>query len=69
MNMLEKIARLPELPTVAEVSKATGLSEQNIRIGLQRGKYPFGVAIKGTGKVYMYRIVRERLLKWMGGNL
>lgn len=45
--------------TIAEAAKIMGVSQQRLRIGIQRGIYPFGVAqpsIWGSGKNYTYDI-------------
>lgn len=41
--------------TVKEAAAALGVSEQFIRIGLQRGVFPWGYAVKIT-KHYVYYI-------------
>lgn len=45
--------------TVKEAAAALGVSEQFIRIGLQRGVFPWGYAVKIT-KHYVYYINQNR---------
>ena len=45
--------------TVKEVAKRMGVSEQTVRIGLQKNVFPFGVAIKTSTK-YTYIINRQK---------
>lgn len=45
--------------TVKEAAAALGVSEQFIRIGLQRGVFPWGYAVKIT-KHYVYYINQKR---------
>ena len=43
--------------TIAEVAEALGQSQQTVRVFLQCGVYPFGVAMKQPGsKHYTYTI-------------
>lgn len=53
--------------TVAEASKILEISENALRLGLQQGLFPFGVAIKM--KDYSYYIFKTRLDKYMKGEL
>lgn len=46
--------------TVAKAAMIMGVSQQFIRIGLQRGKLEFGVAVKMTGDRYTYYINPEK---------
>ena len=39
---------------VSKVAEVMGVSEQFIRIGLQRGVFPFGYAVKMSGKWTYY---------------
>ena len=45
--------------SVKEVAKRMGVSEQTVRIGLQKNVFPFGVAIKTSTK-YTYIINRQK---------
>lgn len=42
--------------TVAEAATAMGVSQQFVRIGLQREILPFGCAVKMSGQRYTYYI-------------
>ena len=56
----------PEL-TVEEVAKRMGCSQQKVRIGIQRGKYTFGVAFKlGGEKNFTYTIYPEKFYELYG---
>lgn len=39
----------PERVSIAEAARMLGVPKQHLRIGLQRGRYKFGEAFKGTG--------------------
>lgn len=54
--------------TIKEAAKLMGTSEQFIRIGLQRGAFPWGHAVQMTKKRYTYYIYREQLLKAIKGE-
>lgn len=48
-------------------SKIMGESSQFIRCGLQRGRFPFGIAIKiNEGKRYKYYINPYQFFKYLG---
>jgi hypothetical protein len=51
--------------TVKEASQIIGKSEQFIRIGLQRGLLPFGVAFKMSSQ-WTYLIYPEKLKEYIG---
>lgn len=51
--------------TVAECAKLLGKSPQFVRIGLQRGILPFGVAIQMSSK-WTYHISEEKVYKYLG---
>lgn len=56
--------------SVEEAAKILGVTAQNVRIGLQRDKYPFGTAIDMSGKGrYRYNIFTERLKAYKEGRL
>lgn len=40
----------------SDVAKELGISTQAVRVGLQRGTFPFGWAIQTTGNRYTYAI-------------
>lgn len=57
--------------SVKEAAGILGISEQAVRIGLQRGKFDiFGRAIDmtGKGKRFKYVIFRAPLLKFVNGD-
>ena len=52
--------------TTAEVSRATGIDELSIRIGCQRGFWPFGVAYKRPGSTqYTYEYDPAAVIRWV----
>lgn len=70
MTIEEKIMKLPENPTVAQTAEALGIGAQNLRIGLQRGIYPFGSAVKQEGKHWTkYNIFKPLLIRYIRGDL
>ena len=50
---------------VKEAAKRLGKSEQFVRIGLQRGILPIGVAIK-TSSRWNYHISKKKLIEYIG---
>lgn len=52
--------------TVAEAAKLLGVSQQFIRVGLQKKILPFGDAVQISGEKYTYFISRERLMEYVG---
>lgn len=62
--------RKPGNMSVAMAAVRLGVSEQYVRIALQRGMYPFGVALrKEDGKKYSYQISPERFEAYLRGEL
>lgn len=55
--------------SIAEAAHMLGVPKQHLRIGLQRGRYKFGEAFKGTGEGYIYYISRSRLEAYLKGRL
>lgn len=55
--------------TVKEVAELLGTTEQTIRVGLQQGVFPFGVAFKRSksGKNYTYVIYPKKVKEYIGG--
>lgn len=53
--------------TVAEAATAMGVSQQFVRIGLQRGILPFGCAVKMSGR-YTYYINPQKLNDYIKGK-
>jgi hypothetical protein len=49
---------------VKQASKLLGVSEQFIRIGLQHGSLPFGVAVKMSER-YTYYISKKKLEEYI----
>lgn len=52
--------------TVLEASKIMEVSQQYIRIGLQRGILPIGTAVQISGKKWTYHISKGLLEKYIG---
>lgn len=54
---------------VKEVAALLGTTEQTIRVGLQQGVFPFGVAFKRkqSNKNYKYVIYPQKLKEYVGG--
>ena len=49
---------------INEVASLLGISSQTLRIGLQRGEFPFGSAIKTSSK-YTYVIYEKKLKEYL----
>lgn len=52
--------------TPRQAAKCMGKSEEFVRIGLQRGLLPFGIAVPGTGQKYNYYINPMRFRDYVG---
>lgn len=52
--------------TIKECAKIMGCSEQFLRIGLQQGRIPFGIAVRTTPRRWTYFIDDEKFKKWKG---
>lgn len=50
---------------VCEAAKRLGKSEQFVRIGLQRGIFPFGYAVKMSSR-WCYHISESKLNEYLG---
>lgn len=50
-----------------EAAKKLGMSTQTLRLALQQGLFPFGVAVKTSKKRYTYAIFEKRLEKYLEG--
>ena len=59
MNNIPKIS-------IKEVAKIMGKGEQCIRIGLQRGLFPFGAAVNVTGNRFNYIIYPNKFREYIG---
>ena len=53
--------------SVEQAAKIMGVSPMFLRLGLRRGEFPFGVAIKFE-KQWRYYINPERFRRWMTGE-
>lgn len=54
--------------SVWEAAKIMGISEQALRILLQRKTMPWGMAWRGRGKAYQYYINRKKFMKEFGDD-
>jgi len=54
--------------SIKEAASRLGKSEQFVRIGLQRGLLPFGVAVKMSSK-WTYHISPKKLEEYIGEDL
>ena len=52
--------------SVMECAKLLNKSPQFVRVGLQRGLLPFGVAIKMNGNKYTYHISEAKVYDYLG---
>lgn len=52
---------------VEEAAKALEMSPQTLRLALQQGLLPFGIAVKTSPNRYTYKIFPERLDKYLKG--
>jgi hypothetical protein len=64
LEQLEK--ERPVRTPVNVAAEIMNINPQTLRIGLQRGKFPFGVAIKR--KRWVYWINTEAFIKYMKGQ-
>lgn len=55
--------------SIEQAAQILDISPQMLRIGLQRKAFPFGTAIKGTGKQYKYYINSVALEKYVRGDM
>ena len=54
--------------SVSEAARLMGVSQQFVRVGLQRGILPFGCAIQISNKKYTYFISRTKLMEYVGAR-
>lgn len=56
--------------TIKEAAGIIGVSPLTIRIGLQRGLFPFGTAFKTkeSNKRYCYVLYPEKVREYLGGR-
>lgn len=52
--------------TIAEASKLMGVSRQFIRVGLQKGIFPFGYAVQVSADRFTYFISKQKFLEHTG---
>jgi hypothetical protein len=53
---------------VETAARELGMSAQSLRLALQQGLFPFGVAVKTSPKRYTYYINPKRLHKYLEGE-
>lgn len=51
--------------TIKQAAEELGVSQQYVRIAMQRGLLPIGITQKLTGKRYSYLIVRGQLDEYL----
>lgn len=54
---------------VSEAAKRLGMNTQTLRLSLQQGLLPIGVATKTSKHRYTYTIFEERLERYLKGDL
>ena len=52
--------------SIAEAARLMGVSQQFVRVALQRGILPIGCAVQITAKKYTYYISRAKLYEYIG---
>lgn len=56
-----------ETLTIEQTAKLLGMSKQGVRIQIQRGILPFGVAVKSVeGNEHRYIIPRRKVYEFLG---
>ena len=53
---------------VEEAAKRLEMNPQTLRLALQQGLFPFGVAIKTSENRYTYKIFTKRLEQYLEGS-
>lgn len=53
---------------VSEAAKKLDMNPQTLRLALQQGLFPFGVAVKTSENRYTYKIFTKRLEKYLEGS-
>lgn len=53
---------------VSEAAKKLDMNPQTLRLALQQGLFPFGVAVKTSENRYTYKIFATRLEKYLEGE-
>lgn len=51
---------------VSEAAEIMGVSRQFIRVGLQKGIFPWGYAVQISTKRFTYFISRQKFLEFVG---
>lgn len=54
-----------ETISVEEAARILGANPQFVRLGLQQGRLPFGVAVRGSGGRFSYLIPKAKFEKWL----
>ena len=54
---------------VSDAAKLLGMNTQTLRLALQQGLLPIGIATKTSENRYTYTIFEERLDKYLRGEL
>lgn len=57
-----------ETISVEKAAAILGKPAQFVRLGLQQGTLPFGVAVKGSGGRYSYLIPKAKFAEWLGSD-
>lgn len=52
--------------SVAEAAERMGVSRQFVRVGLQKGIFPWGYAVQISAGRYTYFISRQKFLEFIG---
>lgn len=55
--------------TIKQAAELLGVSQQFLRIGLQQGKFPFGIAVKTSRNRYTYYINSTQFVKYLSGEI
>ena len=53
---------------VEDAAKKIGMNTQTLRLALQQGLLPFGIAVKTSENRYTYKIFQKRLEKYIEGE-
>lgn len=54
---------------VEEAAKRLEMNPQTLRLALQQGLFPFGVAVKTSENRYTYKIFNKRLERYLEGEI
>lgn len=52
--------------TIAEAARLMGVSQQFVRVGLQKGILPFGYAVQVSAGRYTYFVSKEKFMEHTG---